>query len=169
MDIKWSYCLIGVIYILVAILKMINAMKTREFKDGKRKIIKLLVIKRDFFTTVSIICIFVTIFINGAAFKGGKPLNKASILITFLVIGFTLLNRILHIFVAEEEKELLFLGYALQKGDVESCKFKERKHFTSYDITFVKEIDSYNYTKLLVFGNEREKLKEVIQGLIKEN
>lgn len=168
MDIKWSYYLIGIIYILVCILRIINSSRTRIFKKQNKNSIKLMAIKKDFFTTVSGICIVATLFINAAALKGGKPLNKASILITLLVIGFTLINSFLSILLSGEDEKLLLLGYQLEKGEIETFKAKERKGFTSYDITFTKEIDSYNYTKLLVFGKEREQFKKVIQKLTKD-
>jgi hypothetical protein len=168
MDIKWSYYLIGVIYILVAILKIINTTKAQQFKKQNHQVIKLLAIKRDFFTTVSVICIIVTFFINIAALMGQKPINKASILITLLVVGFTFINSVLNIFLSQENEILLLLGYELKKGEIEHFKAKERKLFTSYDMTFSKEIDSYNYAKLLVFGKYREELSRTIKNLIKE-
>ncbi|MDF2614955.1 MAG: hypothetical protein K0S71_2741 [Clostridia bacterium] len=168
MDIKWSYYLIGIIYILVCMLRVINNTKTEAFKKQNNDSIKLLVIKKDFFTTVSFICIVVTLFINIAALKGGKPINKASILITLLVIGFTIINSVLNILLSNENEKILLSGYELEKGEIETFKLKERKGFTSYDITFTKEIDSYNYAKLLVFGKNREQFKNVIQNLTKD-
>lgn len=169
MDIKWSYYLIALIYILVMILKLINSTLTLRFKKQNESTIKLVAVKRDFFTTVSIICIFTTIFINAAALNGGKSINAPSILITLLVVGFTLMNSFIHIFVAQKEETILLLGYSLKKGEIETIKQKERKGFTSYDITFTKEIDSYNYAKLMVFGKERNQLKATLLKLVKEN
>lgn len=160
MDIKWSYYLIGVIYILVIILKIINTTKVQQFKKENNQAMKLLTIKKDFFTTVSLICIIVTFFINTAALMGEKPINKPSILITLLVIGFTFINSVLNIFLSQENEIVLLLGYELKKGEIEHLKVKERKLFTSYDMTFSKEIDSYNYAKLLVFGKQREALTQ---------
>ncbi len=169
MDIKWSYYLIALIYILVGILKLINSTLATEFKKQNQDSIKFLAIKRDFFTTVSFVCIVAALFINSSALIGGKPINKASILITVLVVGFTILNSVLNIFLSQENATILLLGYSLEKGEVEKVKAKERKMFTSYDITFTKEIDSYNYTKLIVFGKERSKLKATILQLVKED
>jgi hypothetical protein len=149
-------------------LRVINNTKTEAFKKQNNDSIKLLVIKKDFFTTVSFICIVVTLFINIAALKGGKPINKASILITLLVIGFTIINSVLNILLSNENEKILLSGYELEKGEIETFKLKERKGFTSYDITFTKEIDSYNYAKLLVFGKNREQFKNVIQNLTKD-
>jgi hypothetical protein len=169
MDIKWSYYLIGIIYILVCVLRVINATKAITFKKQNKDSVKVVAIKKDFFTTVSLICIVMTLFINVAALSGGKPINKASIFITFLVIGFTLINSVFNILLSGEKERVLILGYELAKGELENCKLKERKGFTSYDITFNREIDSYNYTKLLIFGKERDKFKNIIQKLVKEN
>jgi len=168
MDIKWSYYLIGIIYILVCILRIINSSRARVFKNQNKDSIKLIAIKKDFFTTVTFICMVVTFFINVAALKGGKPLNEASILITLMVIGFTLINSFLSILLSGEKEKIFLSGYQLEKGEIEAFKVKERAGFTSYDITFTKEIDSYNYTKLLVFGKDREQFKSIIQKLIKD-
>ncbi|WP_069997114.1 hypothetical protein [Cellulosilyticum sp. I15G10I2] len=169
MDIKWSYYLIVLIYILVSILKVINNTLAVDFKKLNKNTIQLTAIKKDFFTTVSCICIVVTIFINSAALLGGKTINKASILITLLVVGFTILNSYLKLFISPENESILLLGYLLKKDDVETIRTKERKGYTSFDITFTKEIDSYNYIKLLVFGENRKKFEEILTKLIKEN
>ncbi len=169
MDIKWSYYLIALVYILVILLKCINNGIASQFKNEHQGVIRLVVLKRDFFTTVSVICAATAIFINTAALSGGKSINIPSILVTLLVIGFTLINSVIYLFVAPNEEKILLTGYQLERGEIENVKVKERRGFSSYDITFTKEIDSYNYAKLTVFGKARNELKTTILKLVKED
>ncbi|WP_054743022.1 hypothetical protein [Cellulosilyticum ruminicola] len=67
MDIKWSYYLIALIYVLVLVLRCINMQKAAQFKKEHGTLLKFFTIKKDFFTTVAIICSIVAIGINGAA------------------------------------------------------------------------------------------------------
>ncbi len=168
MDIKWSYYLIALIYVLVLVLRCINMQKAAQFKKERGTVLKFFTIKKDFFTTVAIICSIVAIGINGAALIGGKALNANSIIITLLVIGFTAVNSFTSILLDEESKSVLFYGYTIEEGEVESLKVKEKSNRTIYDITFTKEIDSYNYAKLIVYGNERAKLKEAFNSFVKK-
>nr|WP_302596006.1 hypothetical protein [uncultured Cellulosilyticum sp.] len=168
MDIKWSYYLIALIYVLVIVLRLINMGKATKFKEEHVSHLKFFTIKKDFFTTVTIICIVVTVAINGAALIGGKNLNMNSIIITLLVIGFTLINSFTSILLDEEGNKALFYGYTIEEGEIESLKAKEKSKKTIYDITFTKEVDSYNYAKLIVYGSNREKLKAAFEGFVKK-
>ncbi len=159
MNIKWSYYLIGLIYILVIVLKVINKNKSQAFKSQYPDAIQILTLKRDFFTTVSLCCIFATLFINGAALWGGKPLNGSSIFITLMVLGFTYFNSIAYILFSVEQNKALLFGYELEPEEIEKYKVKEHKHVCFYEMTFTKEIDSYNYIKLLAFGEDSNKLQ----------
>lgn len=168
MDIKWSYYLIALIYVLVLVLRCINMQKAAHFKKEHTTYLKFFTIKKDFFTTVAIICSVVTIGINGAALIGGKALNMNSIIVTLLVIGFTIINSFTTILLDEENNMTLFYGYTIGEGEVESLKVKEKSKRTIYDITFTKEVDSYNYAKLIVYGNERNKLNKAFNSFVKK-
>ena len=168
MDIKWSYYLVMLIYVLVIVLRLINQSKTSHFQKEHTHVLKFFTIKKDFFTTVTIICTIVTLLINTAALVGGKALNTNSIIITLLVIGFTIINSFSSILLDESDKIAMFYGYTLEEGEIEALKSKEKANRTIYDITFTKEIDSYNYAKIIVFGKERQKLKEALNSFIKK-
>ncbi|PHV71952.1 hypothetical protein CS063_00300 [Sporanaerobium hydrogeniformans] len=159
MDIKWSYYLIGLIYILVIVLKMINNSKSKTFKEQYPKAIKILILKRDFFTTVSLCCTVGTLFINGAALWGNKPFNTSSLLITFLVLGFTYFNSVSTLFIDEEAHKAFLIGYELCPEEIESHKVKVKKNMNFYEMNFTKEIDSYNYIKFISFGQNKNKIE----------
>lgn len=168
MDIKWSYYLIALIYVLVLVLRCINMQRASRFKKEHTTHLKFFTIKKDFFTTVAIICTIVAIGINGAALIGGKSPNANSIIITLLVIGFTMINSFTSILLDEEANTALFYGYTIGEGEVESIKVKEKSKSTVYDITFTKEVDSYNYAKIIVYGNERNKLNKAFNSFVKK-
>ena len=168
MNITWSYYLIAGIYILLIILRGINCLNETAYKKENSHYRKAFSIKKDFFTTVAVICIIVTIGINIAALIGGKPLNTSSMLVTVLVIGFTILNSFTFIFFSEEEQNICFLGYTLTKGDISSLKAKESRGKYTLNLNFNREIESYNYAKLWVFGENKKALTEVFEKIVAE-
>ncbi|MBE6022909.1 MAG: hypothetical protein E7231_06715 [Cellulosilyticum sp.] len=169
MNIKWAYYLIAAIYILLIVLRGINYCNETAYKKENSHYKKAFSIKRDFFTTVTFICILVTLGINIAALIGGKALNTSSICITLLVIGFNLLNSFTFILFSEENQSVCFLGYTLTKGDLESVKTKSGKKYSLLNMTFNREIESYNYARVFVFGEDKERLVHVFEGIVQEN
>lgn len=163
MNIRWSYYLIAGIYILLIALRGINYVNEKAYKKENSHYQKAFSIKKDFFTTVAGICIIVTLAINIAALIGGKALNTSSIIITLLVIGFTILNSFTVVLFSKEEQNICLLGYPLTGSDIESVKVKQGKTSYKLNLTFNKEIESYNYTTLLVFGENKEALAHLFE------
>lgn len=163
MGVKWAYLLIGIIYVLVLVLRVINMVKASKFKAQCTDVVKVFVVKRDFFTTVAVGCTIVTVLINGAAIITGKPLNLMSIIFTVLIMGFTVINSFSYVLVAREENKLLLLGYTLEKNEVEKLKVKGTGNRMVYDMTLGKEIDSYNYIKLVAYGKKAYLLRDVLE------
>lgn len=165
MNIKWSYYLIMGIYVMLIVLRMINYLSEKTYKKENARYRKVFSIKKDFFTTVSIICILVTLAINVAALLGGKAINVDSILVTLLVIGFTILNSFTFILFSEEASTICLLGYTLKSGDLTHVKVREGKNKDTLTLTFNREIESYNYAKLWVYGKDRRELINVFREL----
>lgn len=169
MNIKWSYYLIAGIYILLIALRGINALNETVYKKENSQYEKAFSIKKDFFTTVALICIIVTLGINCAALIGGKSINGSTIIVTLLVIGFTILNSFTNIIFSEDHKNVCFLGYTLVAEDIEKIQVREGKHANTLKITFYRDIESYNYTKVVIFGKNKDKLTQVFRQLVKNN
>ncbi len=165
MDIKWSYYLIVIIYVLVIILRLANSLSTQRYKKQHNDYKAVFSIKKDFFTTVSMACLVTTIAINIAALLGGRPINKDSIIITLLVMGFTLINSCYMVFFSETSTSVCWLGYELNSGEIEDLKIKEGRIKTTLSMTLTKEIDSYNYAKLVVFGLNKKALEDTLKAL----
>lgn len=165
MNIKWSYYLIISIYILLIVLRIINYCNEKTYKKENSHYRKAFSIKKDFFTTVTLICILVTLAINIAALIGGKAFNTDSIIITFLVIGFTIINSFTFILFSEESSTICLLGYTLKSSDIESIKVKEGKNKDILNVTFNREIESYNYAKILVYGENKKALTSLFVRL----
>lgn len=166
MNIRWSYYLIAILYILLILLRGINYLNEAEYKKENANYGKVLSIKKDFFTTVALICIVVTCAINIAALIGGKAINTSSIWITLLVIGFTILNSITVILYSKENNSVCFLGHTLKSSDIESLKVKSSKKVTKLNLIFAHEIESYNYAKIFVFGKEKENLIKMLEQMV---
>ena len=167
MNIRWSYYLIAGIYILLIILRGINYLNETTYKKENLHYQKVFSIKKDFFTTVTSICILVTLAINIAALIGGKALNTSSIVITLLVIGFTILNSVSVIYFSEEAQNICLLGYTLIEDDIERFDIKAGKSKYTLRITFNREIESYNYAKILVFGQNKEVFASLLEQMTK--
>lgn len=165
MDIKWSYYLIILIYMLVIILRLVNSLSAQKYKKQHQDYKAVFSIKKDFFTTVSIACLVTTVAINSAALIGGRPINKSSIIITILVIGFTLINSCYKIYFSEESTSVCWLGYEINAGEIEELKIKEGQMKTVISMTLSKEIDSYNFAKLVVFGKDKKELQDLLASL----
>lgn len=167
MNIKWSYYLIAGIYILLIALRGINVLNETVYKKENSQYRKVFSIKKDFFTTVALICIIVTLGINCAAIIGGKSINCSTIIVTILVIGFTILNSFTTIIFSE--KNICFLGYTLVAGDVQKVQTKLGARSNTLKITFNRDIESYNYTKIIIFGKNKDELTRVFEQLVKSN
>lgn len=165
MNIKWAYYLIAVIYIILIVLRVINYANQRAYEKENSIGLKAFTIKKDFFTTVATICILVTLGINLAASLGGKDFNTSSILVTCLVVGFTVLNSFTFIRLNSNQTSLFFLGYSLEAGDVEKVKCKKRLGRYVLYVTFTREIESYNYAKIVVYGKHREEVAGAFEKL----
>ena len=166
MNIKWAYYLIAGIYVLLVILRGINYLNEAAYKKENTNYNTVFSIKKDFFTTVTLICIVVTLAINTAALAGGKSLNTSSMVITLLVIGFTILNSFNVILFSEEAGTVCLLGYTLVKGDLESLKKKTGKNKEVLNMTFNREIESYNYAKIVVFGEKKQALSGLLEKMV---
>lgn len=164
-NIKWSYYLIAGIYALLITLRSINYFNEITYKKENSHYRKAFSIKKDFFTTVALICILVTLAINMAALIGGKTFNTDSMIITLLVIGFTVINSFTFILFSEESSTICLLGYTLKAGDIEKVKIREGKNKDVLNITFNREIESYNYAKLLVYGKNKKSLTTLFSKL----
>lgn len=165
MDIKWSYYLIVIIYALVITLRLVNSLSTQKYKKQHPDYKTVYSIKKDFFTTVSVTCLLTTIGINTAALIGKRPINKSSIIITLLVIGFTLINSCYKIYFSKESASVCWLGYELNVGEIEELKIKQSQMKAVISMTLTKEIDSYNFAKLVVFGKDKKELQDILQLL----
>ena len=165
MNIKWAYYLIAVIYVILIVLKGINYLNQKQYEKDNADILKAFTIKRDFFTTVSIICIIVTVAINMAAIIGGKHLNTSSMIITCLVLGFTVINSFSYMRFTSEGKDIYFLGYTLVEGDISNVKSKVRKNSNVLNINFTRDIDSYNYVKVTVYGKHKDDITKILETL----
>lgn len=162
MDVKWSYYLIIGIYVLVITLRMINHYEAKKFLSKYNDSMRLFAIKRDFFTTISIVCIITTIGINIATMYGNQPLNISSIIITLLVCGFTLLNSFISVFVSPNAEKILLFGYEIGKQEIEQYSVKKKDKYDKYNFNFTKEIDSYNYMKIMIFSDKKQLVEQIL-------
>lgn len=165
MDIKWAYYLIIIIYAILVSLRGINYLNLRAYQAKHPDALKVFCFKKDFFTTVASICILVTIAINGAALLAGKPLNTSSMVITCLVVGFLPINNLTFIRFSENREEIFLLGYILKTGDIEKIALKKKRKKNILNIVFTREIESYNYMKLFLYGKHKNRLTSQLQSL----
>ena len=166
MDIRWTYFFIVIMYLLLITLKVINYVKEKEFIKGQEaEPITIPIVKKDTFTTVTIVCILFTLIINTLAVRGGRPINIHTLIVTVLMIGITILNSFTKILLIPE-KVVFMLGETIQEEDINKIKVKSGKLSTRYKLMLNKEIDTYTNIKISAFGKNRDKLKNYKKDLI---
>lgn len=156
MDIKWTYCLIIGIYIVLASIKVLNVILINKFKQG-RQLAVFKGFKKDFFTSIAQICIIVTLIINGMTIVGGRPLNTHSMIITLLIVGMAIISSRVTILV-ETGTLLNISGYEFKSEDIEEVKAKKKSSCDTYTINLKEDVNGYENLKLYVLGNQREAL-----------
>lgn len=162
MDIKWTYCLIIGIYMVLASIKVLNIILINKFKQG-RQLTVFKGFKKDFFTSIAQICIIVTIIINGMTIVGGRPLNRDSIIITLLIVGMAIISSSVTILV-ETGTLLNISGYEFKSEDIKEVKTKKKSRYDTYTINFKEDVNGYENLKLYIMGTKREALaKELVK------
>lgn len=156
MDIKWTYCLIIGIYIVLASIKVLNIILMDNFKKG-REVIVFKGFKKDFFTTIAQICVIITLMINGMTIVGQRPLNTGSIIITLLIVGMAIISSSVTIIV-EKGTLLNISGYEFKTEDIKEVKAKKKSRWDTYTIRFKEDVNGYENLKLYVIGTEKEAL-----------
>lgn len=167
MNIKWAYYLIAIIYVILIVLKGINYLNLKAYEKENADVHKAVIFKKDFFTTVALICIVVTCAINIAAIIGGKNLNTSSIIITCFVIGFTMINSFEYIRFSDVTQTLFLAGYTLKDGDIEKVKYKQGSRRNALRVTLTREIESYYYIKMSVYGKNKDQVVTLLEKLQK--
>ncbi len=166
MDIKWTYYFIVVMYLMLIALKAINYIKETQFlKSQSKKPISILVIKKDFFTSVTLVCILFTLIINSLAISGGRPINIHTLIVTGLMIGLTFINSYTKILLVPEEV-VFMLGETIKQTDIDKMTIKSGKILTRYKLILSKEIDTYSWISMSAFGKNKDKLKNYKKDLI---
>lgn len=167
LDITWCYYLIAIIYVLVIALKAINYVNKIKYIKDNMGCKKIFIIKKDFFSTVAISCFIGAVLINGALLYSRGIVNKDSIIITLLIIGFTLINSLCTLYYNLENSTICLLGYTLENGDIKKIKSKDKKLAITMNITLNRTIESYDYVKFRMFGANRNEVKALFNSLIK--
>ncbi|MHC1750215.1 MAG: hypothetical protein AB9856_18255 [Cellulosilyticaceae bacterium] len=168
MDMKWTYLLAVIIYGVLFAIKMINKKISYDFTKGLvKQPIAMKGFKKDFYSSVAIICIVISIGINVATTLTGHGINIDSIIVTILVMGMAFISGMTHIFV-NEEKEMCIAGYILKKGDIKSFKEKGSRKLTQ-EIIFAEPIGGYDGIVIKVPANQKKQFIDCIQCLIESN
>lgn len=166
MDIKWTYYFIIAMYCMLITLRAINSVKEQEFiKNQSQKPIIITIIKKDFFTSVTLACILFTLIINCLAISGGRPVNIHTIIVTALMIGLTFLNSFTRILLIPKEA-VFVLGETIKQEDIDKISVKSGKLLTRYKLMLNKEVDTYNWISIKAFGKNKDELKSYREDLI---
>ena len=166
MDIKWTYGLIVAIYIVLLLIKGINVILIKRFKENKDLVI-VKGFKKDFFTSIAQICIGVTIIINGMTIVGGRPLNINSMIITLLIVGMALLSGTVTILL-EKECALNISAYEFEAKDIKQIEIKKKTRYTLFDIELEDDVNGYDNIKFYVMSQNREVFEKELNQLTKK-
>lgn len=154
MDIIWSYCLVGVITLVLLIIRTINSRLLKNFMEQYPTGKKYMVFKKDFFYTVARIAVVCTIIINGMTLYGHGRLNIPSIIMTILLIIMCILSGISFIAI-NEKKHFNIAGYNIEEDNIKDIKIKEGKKRLTCTILFNEEMNGYQGMEFYLFGKNR--------------
>ena len=142
MDIIWSYCLVGVITLVLIIIRLINNNLLKKFMEEYPKGKKYVVFKKDFFFTVARIAVICTLVINAMTLYGHNRLNVPSIIMAILLIIMCLLSGISFIAI-HEKKHFNIAGYNIEDENIKDIRIKEGKKKLTCTILFNEEMNGY--------------------------
>lgn len=163
MDIKWSYYLIIILYVIIFLLKYLNKHQHQIFRKTHENVGVYKVHKRDFFYTIAVMCTLITLFINGAALLAGKPLVISAFIITLLIIGMAYLTGRIELLTTENGL-ILIDGTTIQSDHVKEVVIKNKKAKTHYEILFQEPINGYEGITFDISGNKQSVFNEYIKG-----
>lgn len=155
MDIIWSYCLVGIITIVLLIIRTINSKILKDFMKQYPTGKKYMVFKKDFFYTVARIALICTIIINGMTLYGHSRFNIPSIIMTILLIIMCILSGISFIAI-DENKHFNIAGYNIEEENIKDIKIKEGKNKLTCMILFNEEMNGYQGMEFYLFGKNRQ-------------
>ena len=142
MDMKWTYLLAVIIYGVLVLIKIINKKINHDFiKALEAPPIKFVGFKKDFYSSIAMICIVVSIGINLASVLTTHPINWDSIMVTILVIGMAFISGMTNIYVGNDNTVCIG-GYIFKKGDIASIHLKNKKG-NSQEIIFKEDIGGF--------------------------
>lgn len=149
-DIKWIYCLIAAIYLILGIISILNRLIVKEeLKAHKGDTLTIRGFKKDFFSTIAWICTIGMLIINGLCLYGNKPLNYESIITTFLVIGLAIVSGMVKIIIVDKSK-IIIGGYIFNKGEIKEYRVKEKKAYNKYNVVFSEDLNGYESVMLYI-------------------
>ncbi|MGL4344836.1 MAG: hypothetical protein ACRCTE_06550 [Cellulosilyticaceae bacterium] len=143
MEMNWVYLLIGVLYVVLGINKLLYGRLEKQVQqNAKDDFSKHIILKEDFFTTVAIVCVVGTLIINILCLIGGNRLNVSSIIVTILVIGLALLSALVPMWGNQEGFELG--DYTLTDEAIKEVKAKTIGQYVHYKVSFTEEQNGYD-------------------------
>lgn len=158
MDIVWSYCLIGIITLVLLIIRIINSKLLERFMQTYPTCKKYIIFKKDFFYTIARLATVCTIIINSMTLYGHSRLNGSSIIMTLFLVIMCMLSGISFIAI-DEEKHFNIGGYTIEEDHIKDIKIKEGKKRLTCTILFKEEMNGYQGMEFYIIG---KKMKEFI-------
>lgn len=163
MEIKWSYYLIILLYVIIGILKVLSVHEHTRLKKEYPDVSVYKTYKRDFFQTIAIICTVITVCINLAALIGGKGIVGSSIIVTLCIIGMAFLTGYIEL-LTTDTGTLCLDGTLIEANNIKEVIIKEKKNKTSYEILFVEPISGYESVAFDLRGDKRSTFTNYIKA-----
>ncbi|OOB78882.1 MAG: hypothetical protein ATN34_04755 [Epulopiscium sp. Nele67-Bin002] len=123
MELKWSYVLLGVLYVIVAVTKMI-IYKLEEDIKKEYTVEAFPIFRKDFLYLVALGCLVTAIIISIVTVVFGTPYNIHGPILTLLLVALAIANSTSHIMVLESGS-VIVCGEEIERGRIEKIKTTE--------------------------------------------
>ncbi|ONI44175.1 hypothetical protein AN641_08000 [Candidatus Epulonipiscioides gigas] len=138
MDIKWTYVIIGILYIIIFLTKfLVNSINT-NFKKLDN-VMEVSVFKKDFLTIIAIYSFVGMIIITILTTIGDMPFNINAFVISILLVILSIISGFSKILILEDSYVLLgekITQQNIKQIIIEDKKFKKVKIETNNSISY---------------------------------
>lgn len=142
MDLKWSYYLIGALFVITILLKYLNKKEEEQFKNIYQEVTCYKGYKKDFFRAIGRACAVIGLAINITSFFARGVVVPSSIVVTISIVLLWLVARKINIIVTQDG-HMLIDGTLIKKEEIKEVTTKKTKHCTWYELEFTKTINGY--------------------------
>ena len=164
MDLKWSYYLIGILYIILLSLKILNNSEYKKFQKNYGDTQQYKAYKSDFFTLIGWICTLITLIINIMTFVSKGQFVVSSIIVTILILGMAFMARSIKL-LTTSEGFLYIDGNIIDGQKIKEVVIKQKNSRVFYHILYHEPINGYDSISFKMKIENQEAFESFVKNI----